>query len=67
MTDLRNLQQRFLNYLLGADQAIVEDIAGETDEHRERRLSIYYNGYRARLRSVVESDHSVLGIYLQQF
>ncbi len=64
MTDLSNLQQRFLGYLLHADDSIVDNIAGDTVAHRERRLSIYYNGYRARLRGTIESDHSILGIYL---
>lgn len=64
MPDLKDLQQRFLKYLLHADETIVDDIAGDSKAHRERRLSIYYNGYRARLRGTVESDHEVLGIYL---
>jgi len=64
MTDLSDLQQRFLNYLLHADDAIASDIVGGSDEKRARRLSIYYNAYRIRLRGSIETDHPVLGVYL---
>jgi hypothetical protein len=64
MAELPDLQQRFLNYLLRADDAIVSDIVGGTNDDRARRLSIYYNAYRIRLRGSIEIDHPVLGIYL---
>lgn len=64
MAELSDLQQRFLNYLLYADDAIENDIAAGTSDDRARRLSIYFNAYRIRLRGSIEIDHPVLGIYL---
>lgn len=64
MEQLRPLQQRFLAYLRDADKAIEADVSGATDEERARRLSIYYNAYRIRLRASIETDHPILGLYL---
>ena len=64
MAGLPDLQQRFLNYLLQADDAIADDVVGGTAEDRARRLSIYFNAYRIRLRGSIEVDHPVLGVYL---
>lgn len=61
---LQTLQERFLNYVRFADTSIETDISGDTAEERSRRLSIYYNAYRIRLRDCIETDHPVLGIYL---
>lgn len=64
MAELRNLQERFLSYLRYADSAVEADVSGDSVEERSRRLSIYYNAYRIRLRDCIETDHPVLGIYL---
>lgn len=64
MADLPDLQRRFLNYLLHADDAIANDIVGGSSDDRARRLSIYFNAYRIRLRGSIEIDHPILGIYL---
>jgi hypothetical protein len=64
MANLPDLQQRFLNYLLHADDSIANDIVGGSHDERARRLSIYFNAYRIRLRGSIEIDHPVLGVYL---
>lgn len=64
MSDLRALQGRFVNYLRFADTAIAADVAAATSDECARRLSIYHNAYRIRLRGSIETDHPVLGIYL---
>lgn len=64
MSDLRELQRNFLAYLQMASSEIEPDIAGGSLEERRRRLSIYYNAYRIRLRGSIETDHPVLGRYL---
>jgi hypothetical protein len=64
MLKLNELQSRFMDYLLHADESIAEEIASDTSHERARRLSIYFNAYRIRLRGSMEIDHPVLGIYL---
>ena len=64
MNELAELQQRFLDYLLHADNSIEGDISGRNGTERQRRLSIYYNAYRVRLRGSIETDHPMLGLYL---
>lgn len=64
MADLGALQRKFVDYLRHADMTIADDIVGGTSEERARRLSIYYNAYRIRLRASIETDHPVLGVYL---
>ncbi len=51
-------------YVQRANESIVDDIDATSDEHRARRLSIYYNAYRIRLRGSIEVDHPALGVYL---
>lgn len=64
MSELRELQSRFLSYLRDADAAIEADIAGSSSAECSRRLSIYYNAYRVRFRDSIDTDHPVLGLYL---
>lgn len=64
MTGLDDLQARFMRYLQYADNAIAQDIVGEAEGQRERRMSIYFNAYRIRLRGSIEIDHPVLSVYL---
>lgn len=64
MNNLRALQERFLSYVLHEDSAIARDVFGTSDEESARRLSIYFNAYRARLRGSLDTDHAVLGRYL---
>ncbi len=64
MTGLSTLQRKFLDYLQHADMSIATDIAASTDDECQRRLSIYYNAYRIRLRGSIETDHPVLSVYL---
>lgn len=58
------LQRRFLAYVREGDTSISADISDSAAGHVERRLSIYYSAYRARLRGSIEVDHAVLATYL---
>jgi hypothetical protein len=64
MEKLNDLQSRFMDYLLHADESIAQDIASDSSSERARRLSIYFNAYRIRLRGCLEIDHPTLGLYL---
>ena len=64
MSQLRQLQQSFLNQLLGAPSTIVEHIQSTPDTSAEQRLSIYASGYRLRLKEAMMSDHGCLHGYL---
>ena len=64
MSELRRLQEGFLHYLRHGEDAIEADIIGKDGQECRRRLSIYYNAYRIRLRAGIEMDHPVLGRYL---
>ncbi len=64
MTALASLQRQFLDYVQTANPAFEGEIAGASEAERGRRLSIYYNAYRVRLRGSIETDHPVLGRYL---
>lgn len=64
MTELAQLQERFMAYVQHASDGIGADIHAVSNDERSRRLSIYYNAYRIRLRGSIEVDHPALGIYL---
>lgn len=64
MNDLQSLQRHFLAYLQHADVSIKGEISDAKDTDRAKRLSIYYNAYRSRLRGSIEVDHPVLARYL---
>lgn len=64
MNELMALQQRFLDYLRHGTEEVVNDVVGANPDECARRLSIYYNAYRIRLRTSIETDHPVLGRYL---
>ena len=63
MTALRDLEQKFLDHVLGrevfpraeCEQGVVDSDVG---------LAIYANAYSARLREALESDQPVLSHYL---
>jgi hypothetical protein len=64
MTDLRLLQHRFQQYLIGDSDEIESDIVSTTDALAEHRLGTYYNAYRIRLIDCLAVDYSALDKYL---
>lgn len=64
MTDLRRLQQRFQDYLVGASDEIEADIVSTEDALAEHRLGAYYNAYRIRLIDCLAVDYQALEKYL---
>lgn len=60
MTDLRNLQLRFQDYLIGGSEAIEADIVSTENALAEHRLGAYYNAYRIRLIDCLAVDYSAL-------
>jgi hypothetical protein len=64
VTHLRNLQQRFQDYLIGVSEDIEKDIVSTGDALAEHRLGAYYNAYRIRLIDCLAVDYSALEKYL---
>ena len=64
MSDLRKLQCRFQNYLVGVSNEIENDIVSTPDALAEHRLGAYFNAYRIRLIDVLAVDYSALQKYL---
>ena len=64
MTDLRELQLRFQDYLVGASEAIENDIVSTEDALAEHRLGAYYNAYRIRLIDCLAVDYQALEKHL---
>lgn len=64
MTDLRDLQLRFQDYLIGESEDIEADIVSTENALAEHRLGAYYNAYRIRLIDCLAVDYSALEQYL---
>ncbi|MCP4878149.1 MAG: DUF2063 domain-containing protein [Gammaproteobacteria bacterium] len=64
MTNLRDLQLRFQDYLTGGSNAIEQDIISTEYALAEHRLGAYYNAYRIRLINSLAVDYSALEKYL---
>ena len=64
MKHLRELQQRFQDYLVTGSEAIEQDIISTDDALAEHRLGTYYNAYRIRLIDCLAVDYSGLEKYL---
>ena len=64
MTDLRELQQRFQDYLVDGSDEIERDIVSTDDALAEHRLGAYYNAYRIRLIDCLAVDYQALEKYL---
>ncbi len=64
MTDLRDLQLRFQDYLIGESEAIEADIVSTENALAEHRLGAYYNAYRIRLIDCLAVDYSALEHHL---
>jgi hypothetical protein len=64
MSDLRNLQRRFQNYLIGISDEIETDIISTPGALAEHRLGAYYNAYRIRLIDALAVDFLAVHKYL---
>jgi len=64
MSQLRELQQSFMNHLLGTPSKVVEHIQSTDDTSAQQRLDIYCSGYRLRLKEAITTDFDRLHGYL---
>ncbi len=64
MSQLRDLQLRFQDYLIGDSEDIEADIVSTENARAEHRLGAYYNAYRIRLIDCLAIDYSALEQYL---
>ncbi|MBE8167125.1 MAG: DUF2063 domain-containing protein [Shewanella sp.] len=72
MSNLKALQDSFFDYIMRAsaneidakDHPFISQVAEQSGISAEARLQIYSNGYFARLRSTIETDHDTLAHYL---
>lgn len=64
MSDLADLQTRFLGFLTDRGGDIRDLVAEQGGVSADIRLEIYRKGYRLRLREAIDTDHEVLGSYL---
>ena len=64
MSELRKLQQDFASYLTDSTTAIIDKVVGQGNVDKTTRLNIYQNAYNIRLKSCIETDHEILGLYL---
>ena len=64
MSRLRELQQRFQDYLVNGNEAIEKDIVSTDDARAEHRLGAYYNAYRIRLIDILALDYSTIEKHL---
>lgn len=63
-SQLKQLQQSFLNYLLGKPSTVITHIQSTVDTSAEQRLGIYASGYRLRLKEALSTDYERLHRYL---
>jgi len=64
MSALRQLQQAFMQHLLGTPSSIIEHIQSSATTSAEQRLKLYSQGYRLRLKEAIISDYDCLHGYL---
>lgn len=64
MSELRNLQLSFMDYLLGSPSTIVQNIQSSKSFSAENRLGIYSYAYMARLKEALLTDYEKLHGYL---
>ncbi len=72
MSQLRELQEGFFDYLIQANLAnnnleshsFNQHVVEQGSTSANTRLAIYANAYYARLRSTIETDHDILAHYL---
>ncbi|MFT5218804.1 MAG: hypothetical protein ACI9LO_002716 [Planctomycetota bacterium] len=64
MSELRDLQLRFQDYLITGNESIEADISSNADALAQHRLGVYYNAYRLRLIDALAVDFAALNHYL---
>ncbi|MDM3871592.1 DNA-binding domain-containing protein [Porticoccus sp. W117] len=64
MTQLIELQKRFMAYLTEGQGSINNLVLDDDKLGADTRLGIYRNAYRLRLREAIDNDHEILGLYL---
>ena len=64
MPELRQLQQSFMDYLVGDSSPVLEQIESTADTSAQQRLDIYASGYRLRLKEAIMTDYERLHFYL---
>lgn len=64
MSTLKELQDRFQNSILTADDAILADIKDTSKEQRSVLFGVYRNAYGARLVEILQSEFPLLYVYL---
>ena len=58
--ELRSLQRRFQDYLIGRSEEFEKDIISTENARAEHRLGAYYNAYRIRLIDCLATDFEAL-------
>lgn len=64
VSELRKLQEDFLDYLTENSDTIIGNVVDQGNIDRKTRLDIYQNAYNVRLEDCIETDHPMLGLYL---
>jgi hypothetical protein len=64
MPNLSDVQNEFMALLQGNDRHIENHVIKQGALTSGQRVDIYRNGYRIRLRGVIDSDHEMLSLYL---
>lgn len=64
MSELRDLQHEFLNYILEKPSVIVDNIVTNRDANAQQRLDLYAQGYKLRLKEAMMTDYEQLHGYL---
>lgn len=64
MSELRELQQSFMDHLLGSTSTIEQHIQSTKNFSASKRLNIYAYAYKARLKEAISTDYEKLHSYL---
>jgi hypothetical protein len=64
MSELHDLQHRFMDYLLQESVAIIDDIQSTSVLSAKDRLDIYASAYKLRLKEAITSDYGKVASYL---
>ena len=61
---LRDLQQDFLQFLLDKPSTITQAIVSNEHASSIRRMGLYADAYKLRLKEAIETDYEQLNTYL---
>ena len=64
MSELQNLQLRFMDYVLDESTAMVDDVESTPMRSAKGRLDIYASAYRLRLKEAITTDYDKIALYL---